>query len=200
MMGEAFNWTICSSGVAPVVGISAKGLWEETRAIALRCAKGMLVVLIEAGLPDSRGAAVCDAAVGAIERARDMSLDAVLSLAHRTLLGSYGASVALARVNELDACVELAAVGTVAVDLVTDTSFDRLQVAGGLLGVHFPRVVAHHASFGPGDAIVLRTCGEGVSSDVWPVSALDPQGAAEQILGESQSAACAVIRGAHRRG
>jgi anti-sigma regulatory factor (Ser/Thr protein kinase) len=154
------------------VGIYGQPLQSEPEsgddAAFVRDDDGVLIALAD-GL--GHGAPAREAARGAVETViarRHLSLEGILHDCHEALIGTRGAVLALARIQETDSILQTASVGNVAVHLY---GFDRSRRFAGapfVLGLRDRRLrwTAEEAPLTRGDVIVMFTDGLVTAADI----------------------------------
>ncbi len=190
--------------VAVASGVAVRALPGETTsgdvARVFPCRRGILAVLVDGLGHGPRAAAASDALVDVVGHHVDRSIDELFLLAHKALVKTRGAVAAIARFDEIDAKVELAALGNVAMVLVPLQGHTSHRGATpGIVGGAYRTVRPETLSFGLGDMLIFHSDGVRARLDLAPVRALSPTAAALEVVRRGgkpgDDASCIVARG-----
>jgi anti-sigma regulatory factor (Ser/Thr protein kinase) len=164
--------------------------------------KGVVAALAD-GLGHGPAAAhAAKAFLACVRAAPDRPLEEILGNAHRALVKTRGAVVALARFDEVEERVEFAAVGNVTTIFFRRKSDRRIHplVAAGVLGAVYRSVRVETFPFGTGDGMVMHSDGVQTRLEMGDMTDGDPADVAAAILRDrakpSDDASCLVARAA----
>lgn len=190
--------------VRPIAGELASG----DVALVARTRAGVISALID-GLGHGKSAAeAANACARCIEDHREIDLDEMFSLAHRTLRSGRGVVVAVARFDIDRREVELASIGnisTTVIHAIRGAGLSKVSplTVPGVLGSAFRKVRVQKLPFADGDALLMYS--DGVRSRFDPASLRAPsaQEVADEVIStygkDSDDAGCVFIRGVSTR-